>query len=116
MKTKNIYKIGMHVLLIIGSVIMIFPFIWMILTSFQSLSESTSVDPFVFFPDKWLTDNYETVINQNNFFVLYFNTFAMMFFRIVCVVGFSAMAAYAFARLDFPGKNFFFGLVLFQMM
>lgn len=116
MKTKNIYKIGMHVLLIIGSVIMIFPFIWMILTSFQSLSESTSVDPFVFFPDKWLTDNYETVINQNNFFVLYFNTFAMMFFRIVCGVGFSAMAAYAFARLDFPGKNFFFGLVLFQMM
>ena len=51
-----------------------------------------------------------------NFVQLYFNTITMMVFRVACAVIFSAMAAYAFARLEFPGKNFFFGLVLIQMM
>lgn len=115
-KTKNLSKIGIHIFLIIGAIIMIFPFIWMLLTSFQTLTESTSMNPFVFFPENWLIENYTTVIEQNNFPVLYFNTFAMMFFRVLFAVGFSAMAAYAFARLNFPGKNLFFGLVLFQMM
>ena len=40
----------------------------------------------------------------------------MIFWRVICALGFSSMAAYAFARLKFPGRNFFFGLVLFQMM
>ena len=40
----------------------------------------------------------------------------MMILRVLCSVGFSAMAAYAFARLEFPGRDFLFGLVLFQMM
>jgi multiple sugar transport system permease protein len=40
----------------------------------------------------------------------------MMFFRVVGSVFFSAMAAYAFARIEFPGRNFFFMLILIQMM
>ena len=46
----------------------------------------------------------------------YVNTLLMMVGRVVGSVLFSAMAAYACARLKFPGKNIFFGLVLFQMM
>lgn len=61
-------------------------------------------------------ENFKIVIEQNDFIQLYFNTFAMMALRVFCAVLFSAMAAYAFARLEFPGKNFLFGLVLFQMM
>ena len=40
----------------------------------------------------------------------------MLLFRVIGSVLFSSMAAYAFARLNFPGKNFFFSLVLLQMM
>ena len=61
-------------------------------------------------------ENFVTVINQNNFPALYFNTFVMMAVRVICAVLFSAMAGFAFARLQFPGKNLLFGLVLFQMM
>ena len=106
----------MHTLLILGAVIMIFPFVWMILTSLKTVSESTSMNPFVLFPENPQWENFKTVIQQNDFIRLYFNTFAMMILRVLCAVTFSAMAAYAFARLKFPGKNFFFGLVLFQMM
>lgn len=113
---KIITGMAIHILLIIGACIMILPFAWMLLTSFKSVAESTSMNPFVIFPSKWRVENFIDVIKQNNFLMLYFNTFGMMIFRVICSVIFSAMAAYAFARLKFPGRNLFFGLVLFQMM
>lgn len=109
-------KIFKHVFLIVGASLMILPFVWMLLTSFKSVAESTSLNPFVIFPSTWKWENYLEVIRQNDFLRLYFNTLAMIVLRVVCSILFSAMAAYAFARLKFPGRNFFFGLVLFQMM
>ena len=113
---KKISTIILHIVLILGSLIMILPFLWMVLTSLKTVSESTSINPFVFWPKIVQWANYNIVIQQNDFIRLYFNTFAMMLFRIICAVLFSAMAAYAFARLEFPGRDFLFGLVLFQMM
>lgn len=115
-KKKTISRIILHIILILGACIMIMPFLWMILTSLKTVSESTSMNPFIFFPETLQWENYLNVIKQNDFIQLYFNTFAMMFFRVLCGVLFSAMAAYAFARLEFPGKKLGFGLVLFQMM
>ncbi|WP_017210081.1 carbohydrate ABC transporter permease [Clostridium beijerinckii] len=113
---RDASKLFIHLFLLFGVVIMILPFVWMILTSFKTVSESTSMNPYVIFPSDWKIENYFEAIRQNNFIILYFNTFAMMFFRIFCSVAFSAMAAYAFARLKFPGRDFLFGIVLFQMM
>lgn len=115
-KKRTISGIILHIILILGACIMIMPFLWMILTSLKTVSESTSMNPFIFFPETLQWENYLNVIKQNDFIQLYFNTFAMMFFRVLCGVLFSAMAAYAFARLEFPGKKLGFGLVLFQMM
>ena len=115
-KKRTISRIILHIILIIGACIMILPFLWMLLTSLKTVSESTSMNPFIFFPETLQWENYLNVIKQNDFIRLYFNTFAMMFFRVLCGVLFSAMAAYAFARLEFPGKKAGFGLVLFQMM
>ncbi|MDO5520109.1 MAG: carbohydrate ABC transporter permease [bacterium] len=115
-KKKSRAKIILHIVLILGAILMVLPFVWMVLTSFKTVSESTSMNPFVFFPKSLKWENYKTVIEQNDFLKLYFNTFAMMILRVVCAVLFSAMAAYAFARLEFPGRNLLFGLVLFQMM
>ena len=116
MDGKKISRIFMHLFLIIIAIIMILPFVWMVLTSFKSVTESTQMNPFVIFPSQWRIENYIEVIKGNDFLALYINTFLMMIFRVICSVLFSAMAAYAFARLEFPGRNFLFGLVLFQMM
>lgn len=110
---SNIWK---HVFLILGSVIMIFPFVWMVLTSLKTITESTSMNPYVIFPSNPQWKNFVTVWKNNNFIQLYINTFSMIILRVICAVLFSAMAAYAFARLNFPGKNFLFGIALFQMM
>lgn len=99
-----------------GACIMILPFLWMALTSLKTVTESTAMNPFVILPSEWRWDNYAEVWRQSPFSSFYMNTLAMMLFRILCSLLFSAMAAYAFARLEFPGRHFLFGIVLFQMM
>ncbi|WNO82849.1 carbohydrate ABC transporter permease [Streptococcus suis] len=108
--------IWMHVFLILVAMGMLIPFVWMVLTSFKTVTESTQMNPFHFLPSNWMVSNYTEAIRTNNFPILYLNTILMMLWRIFSSVMFSAMAAYAFARLEFPGRNFLFGLVLFQMM
>lgn len=54
MKAKeNFTKVLIHVILILVSITMLVPFIWMILTAFKTVTEATSVDPFVIFPKVW---------------------------------------------------------------
>ncbi|MBD3948542.1 carbohydrate ABC transporter permease [Tuanshanicoccus lijuaniae] len=116
MKKLKLSTLFLHVMLITIAITMLLPFIWMVLTSFKTVTESTSMDPFVIFPKKWLFSNYKEVLAKHNFLILYFNTFVLIVARIASSVLFSAMAAYAFARIKFPGRNFLFTLVLIQMM
>ena len=109
-------NIIVHMLLIIGAVIMIVPFAWMILTSFKTITETTQLDPFVIFPSKWRIDSYKSVMKQMDFVLLYWNTIKLILWRVIFALGTSTMAGYAFARLNFKGKNLAFSLVLIQMM
>lgn len=113
---KRLTQLLIHVILIVVSVTMIVPFAWMFLTAFKTVSESTSVDPFIIFPSSWSLDNFLSVWKSYNFLYLYKNTLLMIFWRVVCAVLTATMAGYAFGRLRFPGKNFLFSLVLIQMM
>ena len=108
-------KLLIHIVLLIGSFVMIFPFIWMILTSFKSNGESLLIPPTLF-PKVWLTENYSEVTRTLPFGSLYINTLLLMLLRIICALVFSSMAGFAFAKLRFPFKRFFFFLVLTQMM
>ena len=113
---RKIERIIVHVILIIFSIIMLVPFVWMALTAFKSVSEATQVNPFVIFPSVWKTEAFSTVWNNMNFLILYKNTLLLIFWRVVCAVLTATLAGYAFGRLEFRGKNFMFSLVLFQMM
>ena len=116
MSKTVISKWVVHVILILVAISMLMPFAWMVLTSFKTTSEATQMNPFVILPATLQWQNYTEVLRSNNFTILYFNTIMMIIFRLICGLLFSAMAAYAFARLQFPGRDFLFGLVLFQMM
>lgn len=107
-------KVIVYAALIIGSLIMIFPFLWMILTSFKTQAESVSI-PATFFPSELRLDGYKKVLENLPFVKLYWNTILLVFFRVVCAVVFSSMAGYAFAKLKFRGKNLLFTIVLVQM-
>ena len=117
METKRkISTIVIHIVLVLISITMMVPFLWMILTSFKSVTEATAINPFVIFPKLWRTEAFAAVLNNMNFLMLYKNTFLLILFRVLCAVLTATMAGYAFARLHFKGRNFCFSLVLFQMM
>ena len=113
--SKTLNKTLTYVALILGSVVMIFPFVWMLLTSFKTQAESMAVPPQLL-PSQWNLDNFITALESLPFVNLYVNTALLILFRVLCAVVFSSMAGYAFAKLNFPFKKFLFTIVLVQMM
>ena len=113
---KSISKFLIYIVLIIMSVIMIVPFLWMVLTAFKTVAETMQVDPFVIVPSVWQFENFGKVIAAMDFTKLYINTLLMIVLRVLFAVVTASLSGYAFARLNFKGKDFMFGLVLFQMM
>lgn len=111
----NNKKILIHGVLILGSIAMIFPFLWMVLTSLKTFSEAIKI-PVTFIPENFQWDNYVKAWNTLPFATLFYNTIIMMLFRILFAIIFSSMAGYAFAKLNFPGKKILFTLVVIQLM
>ena len=101
--------------LIIGSVIMIFPFVWMLLTAFKTNAEVMQIPPTIL-PANWNLDSFVKATDLLPFGNLYINTLLLIAGRVICAVVFCSMAGYAFAKLNFKGKNFLFTLVIVQQM
>ncbi len=114
-RTRKLRIGGTYAFFIIGSIVMIFPFVWMFLTSFKTVEESMMIPPTIL-PESWRLDSFKKALDSLPFLALYKNTFLLIFWRVVCAVAFSSMAGYAFAKLNFPGKNILFSIVLIQMM
>ncbi len=111
MKQSVMRKIFIYILLLIGTVAVIFPFIWMISTSLKDLKEV-----FVF-PPKWIPDtlhwnNFVEVWQKNNFLRYFLNSLIVSIVTMFGQLAISSLAAYAFARMEFKGKNFLFMMVL----
>ncbi|MDR1773084.1 MAG: carbohydrate ABC transporter permease [Hungatella sp.] len=115
-KNKKIRSGIIYLILVIGSAIMLVPFLWMFLTAFKSTSEATQMNPFIIFPTVWRKEAFLSVVSKMNFLRLYWNTLLLIVERVICAVLTATMAGYAFGRLHFKGKNLAFSLVLFQMM
>ena len=114
-ESRRINTILVYAMLGAGAVLMIFPFLWMLLTSFKSAGESVQIPPTIL-PKEWLADNYEKALITLPFIKLYTNTVLLILFRVICAVAFSSAAGFAFAKLKFRGKNLLFSLVIMQMM
>lgn len=105
----------LHALLVLASLVTIGPFLWMILTSFKTYEESILIPPTIL-PAHWMLDNYQIVLGKFPFGAFYFNTFAMVGMAILGQLVVCSMAAYAFARLTFPGRDLLFALCLSLLM
>ena len=100
---KRKATIAIHVFLIICALITLVPFGWMLLTSLKTYAESIQI-PMVIFPELPQWSNYAKVWNNYPILRLYVNTFIVMILSIVSQILVCSLAAYAFARLKFPGK------------
>ena len=109
--SKRVTKALTYAALILGSIIMIFPFVWMVLTCFKTQAESMAIPPQIL-PSQWNFDNFVTALESLPFVNLYINTALLILLRVLCAVVFSSMAGYAFAKLHFPCKNLLFSIIL----
>lgn len=100
-----------YILLSTVSIVMIFPFIWMVFTAFKG-NQEVYVYPPTFFPQEFHWENFSHVLETVPFVRFYFNSLLVTILITVSQVVTSALAAYAFARLEFFGKNFLFILYL----
>lgn len=113
--TRSAQKLVIHVVLIIGAMIMVGPFLWMLLTSVKTFGESTLVPP-VILPAKFQWHNYKDVTAVLPFVHFYWNTVISSVAKTLGQLLFCSLAAYAFARIDFPGRNVIFVIVLSVLM
>ena len=102
-----------YIILTIGAVISLVPFLWMILKSVMSLGESMSSS---IIPTAIHLENYIEAWQVGNFSEYFINSILITVITLVGELLFSILAAYAFARIDFPGKNTIFALLLATLM
>ena len=102
-------------ILTVGAVVMLLPFIWMVSTSLKDLSEVFTYPPrFIGSELKW--DNYPEVLERFDFLPMLWNTLKVTAAVVVIELATSTMAGYAFACLKFKGKNVLFMIFLGSMM
>ena len=118
MKNREISKIGSilkYIVLIVGAVIMLLPFLWMLSTAFKN-SDVVFVFPPEFIPKEITMENFKKVSEAFPIYKFFFNS---TFVAVVNTFGqllISSMAAYAFARIEFKGREVLFLLYLGTMM
>jgi len=105
--------IASHAVLAVLALTMLLPFLWMVLASFKPYEEVENLNPF---PSTWQPENYSKVFEQVPFARYYFNSVfvALWVTFLQCLT--SAMAAFAFARLRWPGRDVVFRLYLATLM
>jgi multiple sugar transport system permease protein len=112
---NNLTRLTLHLVLVAGAIWSLFPFLWMVLTSLKSYIEAAAAQDFL--PMHWLFSNYVTAWNQVGLFPRYFAN--SIFIGAATVAGIwitSVLAAYAFARMEFPGRRVLFILLVATMM
>ena len=108
-------KLGSYTVLVLGSVIMLVPFMWMVLTSFKTYAETVKV-PIQWLPSVWNLDNYREVLIRLDFLRYYGNTILVTVITLVVMMFIGSLSAFAFARMNFPLKNVLFYMLLTVFM
>jgi multiple sugar transport system permease protein len=103
------------VLISLVALFVVFPFVWMVLTSFKTEKDVFAL-PAQLWPAHWSFDAYSKIWQELPFARLFLNSVIFAGGVTVISVVLDSFAAYALARLDFPGKNIAFYLVLATLM
>lgn len=94
-------------ILCLGAVVMLFPFVWMFLSSFKTAVDIYSYPP-KWIPSVWTTENFFKVFQMIPFGRYYLNTIYTTVVQTALQIGISIIAAYSLVHLEYPGKSIFY--------
>jgi len=116
---KNLWpmlkRFFMYILLTGATLLMSFPLLWMISSSLKTLEETNSPG-IIWIPKQVTWDAYINIFQNTNFLRSYFNSIFFVTFALAGTLISIAAVAYAFSRVDWPGRNLVFFLMLSTMM
>jgi ABC-type glycerol-3-phosphate transport system permease component len=106
-------RVVAYVFLLVGAVVALGPFLYTVSVSLMNLTEATGGEVLPSTP-QW--SNYIRAWDEANFSQYFFTTVKVTLITVAGELLFCILAAYAFARLQFPGKNFLFALLLSTLL
>jgi len=112
---KTVVLIGVYAFLGIMALIVLFPFYWMIISSLKTLDEYRMSVP-TFWPQKIMFSNYAEAFTAASLGRLFVNTLYVGVVSTLLSLVITVLSAFAFARLEFKGRDTMFGLLLATMM
>ena len=112
---KAIVHVGVYAFLGIMALIILFPFYWMIISSLKTLDEYRMSVP-TFWPQKIMFSNYAEAFTAASLGRLFVNTLYVGVVSTILSLVITVLSAFAFARLEFKGRDTMFGLLLATMM
>jgi len=104
-----------HILLLLGVVISIFPFYWLVVMSTNTTGDIFRYPPKLTFGDQLVT-NVQHVFQSINFLDSFINTLIVSVVTTILLLVFDSLAGFTFAKFDFPGKNILFLILLATFM
>ncbi len=108
-------KVGTYAFLLVMALIVLFPFYWMIISSLKSLAEYRQAIP-TFWPNQIHFENYAEAFTTANLGRLFMNTLYVGLISTLLSLVITVLSAFAFARLEFKGKEALFSALLATMM
>ena len=112
---KILVQVGLYLFLGVMALIVLFPFYWMIISSLKNLDEYELRNP-TFFPNEFHFQNYANAFSKANMGRLFLNTLYVGVVSTLLSLVITILAAFAFSRLEFKGKNVLFAFLLATMM
>ena len=106
-------KLFTYAILFAGAFISLIPFVWMVSTSLMTLGEAQGTS---FFPSELRFENYIEAWRRADFSEYFVNSFLITIITLSGELTFSILAAYAFARMKFPGRDMIFSIMLSTIM
>lgn len=116
--SKKKFRLGFYLatlMVIIGVITMIFPYVWMFFTSFKTNNEAFA-NPPTWIPSEWLVDSYKGILKDSGFYKSIINTITIEVSVIIVGTFFAALSAFAFAKIKFKFKKFWLLLLMSSMM
>jgi multiple sugar transport system permease protein len=114
-RRSRVARVAIHAALIIGAAVSVFPYYWMLVTAFKT-NVDASASPPTFWPRTWHPENFAIAWGAAPFGRYFLNTGLVAVCWVAAVLVVSSLAAFAFARMEFYGKNVVFIVFLATLM
>lgn len=110
--SRKSFHLFLYLPLLLGAGVMVFPFVWMVLTSLKPLSE---IYTLTWWPRTPTLANYQTILQLYPFGRWFLNSLVVAIITTISMILLSSITGYTLAKLDFPGKNAVFLVILATM-